>query len=71
MRGDVEADPDVLEHLRGLRIAADEASRAVRQAAIEAARDGVPKAVVARAIGVTRLTIFRWVEEDARESEGE
>ena len=70
MRGDVEASQAVLDRLRGLREASDEMRRILRRAAIDAVHAGTPKAVVARAVGVTRLTIVRWVEEDARESEG-
>jgi transposase len=34
----------------------------VRERAIEAVQNGIPKSTVAEAYGVSRLTIYRWLE---------
>lgn len=39
---------------------ADEAQQALHQAVKEAQANGVPDAAIARAAGVTRMTIRRW-----------
>ena len=39
----------------------------VRERAVEAARNGIPKSIVAQAYGVSRLTIYRWLDRFAQD----
>jgi transposase len=40
---------------------------AVRERAVEAVRNGIPKSTVAQAYGVSRLTIYRWLDRFERD----
>jgi hypothetical protein len=47
--------------LRLARKAADDAYEAARLVALEKIADGVPEAVVARELGVNRMTVRKWL----------
>jgi DNA invertase Pin-like site-specific DNA recombinase len=47
--------------LRSARKAADDAYEAARIAALAAIAGGVPEAVVARELGVNRMTVRKWL----------
>lgn len=47
-------------NLRSTRKAADDAYEAARLAALAAISDGVPEAMVARELGVNRMTVRKW-----------
>lgn len=52
-----------LDSVAARAAAAEEARRALVAEALEAVADGIPKAAVARAAGVSTPTIFAWVRD--------
>lgn len=58
--GDLDAD-DVGAALTGARVAEREAYVTARQVAVMAVRDGAEEAPLARALGVDRMTVRKWL----------
>ena len=52
-----------LRRLERARTGLERAQAERRQAAVDAHTAGVPIAAIARLLGVTRVTIYRWLEE--------
>lgn len=57
-----------LREIEAAKVAVDEASAAYRQAVVDAVENGVPISKAARAAGVTRSTVYYWIE-DAKAAE--
>lgn len=55
---------DPITKVHNARRAQQEANTQLRSAVAEAVRSGVPKTTLARELGINRLTVYRWLEEE-------